>query len=142
MKNLKGFIICCILFGTSFFAFSQNKSAADYKEQNIDPTGIVRDNQGKVMGSIDGTGVVFDDNKTKLGSIDANGVVKDKDGKLLGKTAKNGTFKDMKGEVEVTVDDKGKECEIKDGKGKKLGTTHANYKSQACIVHCFFMDKK
>jgi hypothetical protein len=143
MQTKRIFIALVIfIMAASSSSIAQQNDPRNYKAQNIDHTGLIKDSTGKVIGSIDPQGNVFDSNKQKLGSIDSSGTVKDAKGRVKGKAAKNGTFTNHQGEIELTVSDQGKECAILDPKGHKIGTVHQNYKMHACAIHCFFLKSK
>jgi hypothetical protein len=142
MQTKKILIALVIFIMAASSSIAQQSDPRNYKAQNIDHSGLIKDSTGKVIGSIDPQGNVFDSNKQKLGSIDSDGTVKNAKGRVMGRADKNGTFTNNQGEIELTVNDQGKECAILDPKGHKMGTVHQNYKMHACAIHCFFLKSK
>ncbi len=134
MKTLKSTLVLMLLL-TGSTTFSQ--VGKSYKAQNITATGHILNQKGDTLGIVHPDGMVNTMKGKKIGFIAPDGTVTDKDGKRLGKAEKNGNYYDANGTLMLTVKDQGKECEILDPKGHKIGTVHENYKMHACAIHCF-----
>jgi hypothetical protein len=131
MKKLTFIFVFALL---SSVLFAQDK---DYKGHVIDKKGDIYFDGVKV-GVITKENIIKNSKGEKLAFIDANGSLIDAKGKTMGKVGKDGkTYHNANGEIMFTVKDNGETCDILDKDGKKIGNIHADYKKNACAIHCF-----
>ena len=131
MKKLV-LIFCFAIMSTTLFA--QNK---DSKGHVIDKNGDIYLNGTKV-GVITKENIIKNSKGEKLAFIDATGTLVDNNGKSMGKLGKDGkTYYNANGEIMFNIKDNGETCDILDKNGKKIGNIHADYKKNACAIHCF-----
>lgn len=134
MKAIK--LMVFVLLG--FLAQQVQGQVKDYKGHIINAKGQIFNN-GIQVGLTTKEGIIKNANGEKVAFVDGQGNLVDaKTGMKMGRMGKDGkTYYNANGEIQFTLIDNGKTCDILDANGKKIGNVHDSYKGVACALHCF-----
>lgn len=135
MKSFTFFIL--LLLGFISVSISSTAQSQNYK--HIGHTGEIKDERGVTIGKVTKDQIIQDSHGQKIAFIDNQGNLIDaKTNKKMGRMGKDGkTYYNVNGDVELTIKDNGKTCDVYDAKGKKIGNVHSSLKGSACALVCF-----
>ncbi|MFD1140844.1 5-fold beta-flower protein [Larkinella insperata] len=132
-------IRCVAAFILSFVFIQWMAFAQSPNYKHIGHTGEIQDERGNKLGKVTKDQIILDNKGKKIAFIDNQGNLVDaQTNQKLGRIGKDGkTYYNAAGQVELTVKDNGKTCDVLDAKGNKIGNVHSSLKGSACALVCF-----